>query len=100
MGSEDAREGATAFAEKRPPDAFWEREDRYEGELPIIIAADVGGKEVRKALTLGPLPHPSPLNQRWYARFPELLAARLAKVGERSGSSSSGGMSREGHNRS
>jgi uracil-DNA glycosylase len=27
-----------------------------------------------------PLPHPSPLNQRWYKQFPALLARRLEAV--------------------
>ena len=34
----------------------------------------------RKPIVLAPLPHPSPLNQRWYAQFPELLAGRLERV--------------------
>ncbi len=28
-----------------------------------------------------PLPHPSPLNQRWYKQFPDLLARRLESAG-------------------
>lgn len=67
------------YAEPGAADAFWEREDRYEADLPLILTAEVGGETLRKPATLGPLPHPSPLNQKWYARFPDLLAARLGK---------------------
>jgi uracil-DNA glycosylase len=60
---------------------FWRRDDRYEAELPCVVTADTPGGVVRKRIRLAPLPHPSPLNQRWYARFPELLARRLAGDG-------------------
>jgi len=30
-------------------------------------------------VTLLPLPHPSPLNQRYYALFPDLLQKRLTE---------------------
>jgi len=70
------------YAEPKAADAFWKREDRYEADLPLVLTAEVGGETVRKPAVLGPLPHPSPLNQRWYARFPELLAARLRADGE------------------
>jgi uracil-DNA glycosylase len=33
-----------------------------------------------KAVVVRPLPHPSPLNRRWYAKFPEMLARRLEEV--------------------
>lgn len=55
-------------------ETFWKREDRYEAEIPCILTA---GK-ARKSIRVAPLPHPSPLNQRWYSRFPDLLAERLA----------------------
>lgn len=61
-------------------DEFWAREDRYEVELTCVLEAEVDGTTRRKEVRLGPLPHPSPLNQRWYARFPELLAQRLQQV--------------------
>lgn len=38
------------------------------------------GDEACRPLTLYPLPHPSPLDRRWYASFPELLAARLRQI--------------------
>jgi uracil-DNA glycosylase len=51
---------------------FWTRADRYEAELEI----ELGGK----AITLLPLPHPSPLNARWYPLFPALIEARLQSL--------------------
>lgn len=68
------------YAEPDAADAFWTREDRYEAELPCEIEAISDGRAIRKKVIVAPLPHPSPLNQRWYARFPALLDARLAAV--------------------
>jgi len=65
------------YAEPGAAEAFWSREDRYEADLPCIIKAERLGRALRKPVTLAPLPHPSPLNQRWYKRFPEMLEARL-----------------------
>jgi uracil-DNA glycosylase len=67
--------------------AFWAREDRYESELPCVLTGPSGSvpadspSGLHKTLTLMPLPHPSPLNQRWYKRFPDLLASRLSAAG-------------------
>jgi uracil-DNA glycosylase len=72
------------FAPYADPDAlaeFWRRDDRYEAEIGCVVTGRFNGQDVHKALTLQPLPHPSPLNQRWYSRFPELLAQRLAAAG-------------------
>lgn len=59
------------------PETFWSRDDRYEATLPCLIRHEVDGKEVRKTVNLMPLPHPSPLNARWYPLFPGLLEKRL-----------------------
>lgn len=67
------------YAEPGAADAFWKREDRYEAELPVVLTAECGGETVRRALTICPLPHPSPLNQRWAGLFPGLLQKRLQK---------------------
>ena len=66
------------YAEPGAAEAFWKRDDRYEADLPCIVQAVHNGKTVRKAIVLSPLPHPSPLNARWYGLFPSLLDARLA----------------------
>lgn len=50
----------------------WSRPDRYETSLTITLG---------KALTLHPLPHPSPLNATWYPRFPALMDLRLSQLG-------------------
>jgi len=60
--------------------AFWAREDRYESDLECVLTAEIDGARVSKPVTVAPLPHPSPLNQRWYGQFPSLLAARLAEA--------------------
>ena len=68
----------TPFVGREAIDAFWAREDRYEAELSCeLVAEGDDGTEIRKAVTLCPLPHPSPLNQRWYGLFPGLLDRRL-----------------------
>ena len=58
---------------------FWKREDRYESEMRCELGFGDGPQQVHKSVTLLPLPHPSPLNQRWYSRFPALLRSRLAR---------------------
>jgi uracil-DNA glycosylase len=71
------------FAPYADPEAFtefWGRDDRYEATLECVLTANPDGEPIRKPLTLLPLPHPSPLNQRWYKQFPELLARRLKAV--------------------
>lgn len=63
------------FPESAGTDARFE--EAYECRLPLA-----GGED--KAVVVRPLPHPSPLNRRWYSRFPEMLARRLAEVAETS----------------
>lgn len=53
--------------------AFWARDDRHEATLRIDYRHAGSSRE----LTLAPLPHPSPANAVWFARFPALLAKRL-----------------------
>lgn len=36
-----------------------------------------------KAILVHPLPHPSPLNRRWFPPFPEMLASRLEDIRHR-----------------
>lgn len=58
-------------------EAFWQREDRFTANLDIDLQ-DAQGRE--RTFTLHPLPHPSPLNQTWFKRFPALLEARLRQL--------------------
>ena len=52
-------------------------DSRFESAFHCRLPQD--GQKEREILVF-PLPHPSPLNRRWYDRFPEMLAARLAEV--------------------
>jgi uracil-DNA glycosylase len=67
------------YAEPGAAEEFWRRPDRYEAEFPCVIRAACGDVPVERAVTVCPLPHPSPLNRRWQEAFPRLLEARLAK---------------------
>ncbi|MBF0219854.1 MAG: uracil-DNA glycosylase family protein [Gammaproteobacteria bacterium] len=64
-------------ASKTQLTAFWQREDRFSRSVTITLE---GGKGGQRTVTLYPLPHPSPLNAKWYKRFPELLTARLQQL--------------------
>ncbi|MCW3149272.1 uracil-DNA glycosylase family protein [Stutzerimonas stutzeri] len=57
---------------------FWQREDRFSADLQVQLQDAQG--QVR-LVVLHPLPHPSPRNRAWLARFPALLQARLAALG-------------------
>lgn len=39
-----------------------------------------GASGAPRDVLVHPLPHPSPLNRRWYSRFPEMLARRLTEI--------------------
>jgi uracil-DNA glycosylase len=67
------------YADPGAAAALWKREDRYESELPCRLRAAFAGEEAARDLVVCPLPHPSPLNQRWVGLFPGLLEARLRK---------------------
>jgi uracil-DNA glycosylase len=61
-------------------DTFAERgksEARFDSAFPCRLPS---GRPDPKEITVYPLPHPSPLNQRWYDRFPDMLTARLAEI--------------------
>ena len=60
---------------------FFERSDRYTASLPVTIQIlDSEGNKHSRPVTLFPLPHPSPLNQQYYAQFPQMLQQRLRDV--------------------
>lgn len=67
------------YAEPGAATEFWKREDRYEAELPCVLTGFRHGASISRELLVCPLPHPSPLNQRWLPLFPELLSNRLQK---------------------
>lgn len=69
------------YGDKKEVDEFYRRSDRFESQLTVnITATDDMGMAHTKAVTLLPLPHPSPLNQTYYAIFPQMLQKRLAQV--------------------
>ncbi|XQA77908.1 hypothetical protein ACM9W9_19315 [Xanthomonas sacchari] len=59
-------------------ETFWAREDRFQAQTEVELRREDGRRTRR--VTLYPLPHPSPLNQTWYKRFPALLDARLRQL--------------------
>jgi len=67
-----------AYGEKGEIVKFFQREDKYSAKISVnLIDHDEEGKQYERRVTLLPLPHPSPLNQQYYAKFPQLLQARL-----------------------
>jgi uracil-DNA glycosylase len=57
---------------------FFKKPDRYNDRIEVTLKAkDEEGRSHQKTVTLMPLPHPSPLNQKYYAIFPQLLRERL-----------------------
>jgi uracil-DNA glycosylase len=54
--------------------ATWSRAERYGCRVAAVLRARARNQERR--VTLCPLPHPSPANVRWAARFPALLRER------------------------
>jgi len=69
------------YGKKGEIDAFFKREDRFSNSLNVILSAqnDQGIIE-QKEINLLPLPHPSPLNQTYYAKFPQMLQDRLKNI--------------------
>ncbi|MHB1556544.1 MAG: uracil-DNA glycosylase family protein [Isosphaeraceae bacterium] len=53
---------------------------RFESSFPCLLPTHGGTDGHPRAMTVFPLPHPSPLNRRWYDRFPSMLADRLAEI--------------------
>ena len=59
-------------------------------QLPILESDP--DRPATKEIVVLPLPHPSPLNRRWHAQFPSMLAERLSEIRSILGSSSPGGI--------
>lgn len=71
----------TQYGESGAVDSFWKQGDRFEDIIVVKIqATDPEGNTKTKPIALLPLPHPSPLNQKYYAIFPKMLRYRLAQV--------------------
>lgn len=59
-------------------EVFWRSADRFSAHIEVPLQDAHGAV---RDVVLHPLPHPSPLNQVWFRRFPELLQARLRQLG-------------------
>jgi uracil-DNA glycosylase len=71
----------TPYRAKGEVTKFFQRSDRYTAGLPVTLhAVDGEGIQYQRQVTLLPLPHPSPLNQQYYAKFPQMLQHRLNEV--------------------
>ncbi|MDL5367581.1 uracil-DNA glycosylase family protein [Xanthomonas sp. NCPPB 2654] len=58
-------------------DAFWADDARFSASIEVDLQTERG---TSRRFALHPLPHPSPLNQTWFKRFPALLEARLRQL--------------------
>jgi uracil-DNA glycosylase len=57
---------------------FFLKEDRFTSKLEVTLkATDDTGMQYQRQVYLLPLPHPSPLNQKFYELFPKMLQDRL-----------------------
>jgi uracil-DNA glycosylase len=55
-------------------------EARFQSSFQCRLPRHHSSQESTKTITVFPLPHPSPLNRRWYDKFPSMLAERLAEI--------------------
>jgi uracil-DNA glycosylase len=74
------------YAESPEFESLGRTDARFEASFPCRLPGPEGAKVPDKVIVVFPLPHPSPLNQRWYPRFPAMLADRLAEVRRHLGS--------------
>lgn len=69
------------YGAKGEVEKFFKGKDRFAEQLTVTLTAiDAQGKLQRRSVNLMPLPHPSPLNQRYYAQFPQMLQNRLQMI--------------------
>ncbi len=68
----------TPYGNKGEINQFFQEEERYSASLPVTLTAtDEQGLQHQRKVILLPLPHPSPLNQKYYHQFPNMLQQRL-----------------------
>jgi uracil-DNA glycosylase len=79
--------GSEAFAWFRPyaDPAAIEKYNPSETRFQTVFRCTLPGHHgcstsQTKVVSVYPLPHPSPLNRRWFSRFPSMLANRLIEV--------------------
>ena len=59
---------------------FMKSTERFEKTQEVTLTSKIDGKVYEKSVTVAPLPHPSPLNQKYYQKFPQMLQERLNQV--------------------
>lgn len=70
-----------SYSNKEEFDNFWARKDRYSAKFNLTLTAlDSEGKTHKKQVTIYPLPHPSPLNQKYYNLFPSMFQHTLSQL--------------------
>ena len=82
LGTEAFKWFAT-YGAKGELDSFYKSDDsdRFTKTISVNLSAtDDLGMTHQRLITLLPLPHPSPLNQKYYGAFPKMLQQRLAQV--------------------
>lgn len=71
----------TPYGKKGEVNEYFLREDRYSSHLNVMLkATDENGMVHERQVSLMPLPHPSPLNQKYYSLFPQMLQQRLHEI--------------------
>jgi uracil-DNA glycosylase len=65
------------YAESAAFQSLGASDARFEAVFQCQLPGKASGD---KTIRVYPLPHPSPLNRRWYSQFPAMLARRLAEV--------------------
>ena len=72
----------TEYSSKEEFNNFWSQGDaRYERSLNVKLTTNHKyGNKGEKQVTLYPLPHPSPLNQRYYYKFPGMLQSTISRL--------------------
>ncbi len=69
------------YGKKGEVNNFFLGGDRFSSQLNVILnATDNQGIIHQRQISLMPLPHPSPLNQKYYSQFPQMLQQRLYEV--------------------
>jgi len=67
----------TPYGGKKQIQTFIKDTNRFTKTCQVTIETIDGTKKI---ITLAPLPHPSPLNQKYYKLFPEMLQKRLTPL--------------------
>jgi uracil-DNA glycosylase len=77
----EAFEWFRPYADATEFDTYGRTDARFQHAFQCALPRHgLTGSHQGKFVTVYPLPHPSPLNRRWFSRFPEMLATRLTGV--------------------